>query len=82
MRQRILTGWTFQRALFLIMGTIMVVQSAMQKQWVGVAVGGYFASMGLFSFGCAAGCYGGSCSTQQPVKPDIQPSEFNGVREK
>jgi len=31
----------------------------------GVFFGGYFASMGIFAFGCAAGnCYAGRCSTE------------------
>jgi len=30
-----------------------------------VLFGGYFASMGIFAFGCAAGnCYAGRCSTE------------------
>jgi hypothetical protein len=70
MRQRILTGWTIQRALFLIIGIVILVQSIMQKQWIGVGVGGYFAAMGLFSFGCAAagGCYSGACNTDPQTK--------------
>jgi multisubunit Na+/H+ antiporter MnhC subunit len=55
MKERLLTNWTFTRALFLVMGSYMVVQSIMTKQWFGLAMGGYFASMGLFAFGCAAG---------------------------
>jgi hypothetical protein len=28
----------------------------MLREWAGLLLGGYFASMGIFSFGCAAGC--------------------------
>ena len=55
MLQRITTGWTFIRVLYLIMGIIVIGQALQQQQWLGVLFGGYFASMGLFSFGCAAG---------------------------
>jgi len=55
MKERILTGWTFVRALYLAIGIIIIIRSAMQQQWFGVLFGGYFAAMGLFSFGCAAG---------------------------
>ena len=58
MKERILTNWTFTRALYLIMGIAVIIQSIMSHQWFGVALGGYFASMGLFAFGCASGnCY-------------------------
>ena len=53
-----LTGGTFVRALYFIMGLVIVYQFAIQKQWTGMLFGIYFASMGLFKFGCAAGnCY-------------------------
>lgn len=55
MRERILTGWSFQRAAYLIIGLFLVVQFAIDKQWAGILIGSYFAAMGLFAFGCAAG---------------------------
>jgi hypothetical protein len=62
MKERILTNWTFIRLLYLVIGVVVLVQSMLTKQWFGVAFGGYFAAMGLFAFGCAAGsCFGGSC---------------------
>lgn len=64
LKQRIFTGWTFRRGLFLIIGILMIVQAVMGKQWLGIALGAYFASMGLFAFGCAGdNCFGGSCDT-------------------
>jgi hypothetical protein len=58
MKERLLTGWTIQRGLYVIIGGILITQSIMEAQWVGMAIGGYFASMGIFAFGCAAGnCY-------------------------
>ena len=60
-----LTGWTYTRVIYLLMGMLISVQSGLDKQWVGVAFGMYFAAMGLFAFGCAAGnCAGGSCRTE------------------
>jgi hypothetical protein len=85
MKERILTNWTFARALYLVMGIAVVVQSIMSQQWFGVAFGGYFASMGLFAFGCAAGnCYGGNCSTELEQKSNtaIQDVEFEEVKTK
>lgn len=55
MKERLLTGWTIQRGLYVIIGGILITQSIMEAQWIGMAIGGYFASMGIFAFGCAAG---------------------------
>ena len=58
MKERILTNWTFARALYLIMGIAVIIQSVISQQWFGVALGGCFASMGLFAFGCTScNCY-------------------------
>lgn len=83
MKDRILTNWTFTRALYLIIGIAVIVQSVMSQQWFGVAFGSYFASMGLFAFGCAAGnCYSGNCvrEPQQKSKTAIQDVEFEEVK--
>jgi hypothetical protein len=85
MKERILTNWTFARALYLIMGIAVIIQSVMSHQWFGVAFGGYFASMGLFAFGCAAGnCFGGNCATETPQKTNtpIQDVDFEEVKTK
>ncbi len=56
--QRMLTGWTVVRILYLLMGGLIIAQSVSDAQWVGFFIGGYFLSMGLFNYGCAAGaCY-------------------------
>lgn len=61
-KERILTNWTFIRVFYLVIGCVVIVHSMIQQQWFGVAIGGYFAAMGLFGIGCASGnCYGGSC---------------------
>lgn len=82
---RILTGWTFQRGLYLLMGLIVIVQSVMEQQWAGVAFGAYFASMGLFAFGCAAGnCYTGNrpYEPEQPTGHTFDEVKFEEVKGK
>lgn len=74
MIERILRNWTLTRALYLGLGIVTIIQSVKSHQWVGLAFGGYFASMGLFAFGCAGGnCVGESCEST----PQAQDSEFN-----
>jgi hypothetical protein len=88
MKERILTNWTLPRALYVIIGVMIIVQSVMSRQWIGVAFGGYFAAMGLFAFGCASGnCFGGSCATEPKKKSNlndtsIQDVEFEEVKVK
>ncbi len=55
MVQRILTGWNFRRALYFGLGMFVIVQSIIDKQWIAIIFGAYFAGMGLFSTGCASG---------------------------
>ena len=85
MKERTLTKWTFKRALYILLGIVVIVQSVMSKQWFGVAFGGYFASMGLFAFGCGAGnCYTGNCTIEKKQKSNttIQNGEFDGINSK
>lgn len=83
MKQRILSGWTFARGVYLVLGLVIVVQSATQGQWLGVLFGSYFASMGLFAFGCASGnCFGGNCSveTKENSNNNIKDINFEEVK--
>lgn len=81
MKERILTNWTYTRALYLLIGIAVIFQSAMSQQWFGVAFAGYFASMGLFAFGCASGnCFGGNCSVEPKQKSNIQDVDFEEVK--
>ena len=71
MKERILTNWTIMRGFYLVVGLYIVTQSVMNQEWFGVAFGGYFASMGLFAFGCASGnCMGGSCASPPTQRVD------------
>jgi len=66
MKKRILTGWSFRRALYLILGVTVVVQGIIDREWIWLLPGLYFAAMGVFAFGCASGnCYGGQCSIEK-----------------
>ena len=47
------------RGLYLVIGLVIAVQSALLREWFGLAIGLYFAAMGLFAFGCA----GEACNT-------------------
>ncbi len=83
MKNRILNNWTLKRASYFLIGMTVIVQSVMSQQWFGVFFGGYFASMGLFAFGCAAGnCYGGNCATEPQKKSNttIEDVEFEEVK--
>ena len=85
MKERILSNWTFSRALYLVFGIVLIIQSAMSHQWFGVVFGGYFSAMGLFAFGCAAGnCFGGNCKVEpkQNENTTIQHVKFEEVKTK
>ncbi|MCO5240468.1 MAG: hypothetical protein M9904_10460 [Chitinophagaceae bacterium] len=70
MKERVLSGWNWIRVIYLITGVTIIIQSATNGQWLGVALGGYFSAMALFRFGCAAGsCFGGSCTIENSNKP-------------
>ncbi len=82
MKERILTNWTFMRGFYLVVGLYIVTQSVLNQEWFGVAFGGYFASMGLFAFGCASGnCRGKSCASTptQHVDTVVLGDDFNTV---
>ena len=85
MKERILNNWTFTRVLYLLIGGFVLMQSVIDRQWPGIFFGGYFAAMGLFAFGCAAGnCFGGICSTEPEQKSNttIQDIEFEELKTK
>ena len=57
-RDRVLTGWNFTRIAYTLVGLYIVFQAFTDKQWSFLPLGLYFASMGVFAFGCAGGnCY-------------------------
>lgn len=85
MKERILNNWTFARAFYLILGLTIMIHGITNLEWFGVAFGAYFASMGLFAFGCAAGnCFGGNCATEPPAPIDANMKDitFEEVKSK
>lgn len=83
LKQRLLTGWNFIRGIYVLLGCLIVIQSAADGNWFGIILGGYFTAMGLFAFGCAGGaCFGGSCYSQpeSKTKTNITEAEFEEVK--
>jgi hypothetical protein len=81
MIERVTSGWTFIRALYLVMGAYVIAQSIHDKQWVGLVLGAYIAAMGLFAFGCAAGnCYRSTHPAQRKI--DTEDIEFEEIKSK
>lgn len=84
MLKRIRTGWTFTRFIYMVLGGFILGQSILDSQWLGMFIGGYFTSMGLFGFGCASGnCFGKinpevNASGQNKLSEDIQYEEVIG----
>jgi hypothetical protein len=78
-KQRLINNWTIQRALYVIIGVFLIVQSVYDRLWFGIFFGGYFAAMGLFAFGCAAGsCYGNDCRTETHTSDAVKQSATAG----
>jgi len=59
LKSQILTGWTWRRALFLVLGIVYFVSFAMDKMWLGTI----FSSLILYQAILGKGCAGGHCAT-------------------
>ena len=68
MKERILKNWTILRVAYVAIGGIVIVQSVLAHEWLGILFGGYFAAMGIFSLGCAAG----ACSYTPRRKSNVK----------
>ncbi len=82
MKQRILTNWSFTRALYLVLGLIIAIEAFINGQWLGIVLGGYMTSMGVFAFGCASGsCYSKNTFRKLPTasKEDLQNVEYEEI---
>lgn len=66
MLERIKRPLSFRRILFLGMGLFIGISSLKQGEWVGILMGTYFFSMGLFTLGCADNCGFPSSMTAKP----------------
>ncbi len=71
MKQRMLQNWTVIRAFYLLIGLFIVVQAITNHEWFVAFIGIYFASMGLFNYGCAAG----NCGVQPRTQRSFQKTE-------
>ena len=60
MIQKFLSGWSFMRLLRLTLGIAIIVQGAMVKDWLFIALGALFSLMHIFNIGC---CGASSCNT-------------------
>lgn len=61
-KDRLTTGWTGRRVLYILLGVTFIGQAIAMHQYEMIIFGAYFASMGVFAFGCA----GGNCTYQAP----------------
>lgn len=81
MKQRILSGWNWIRVIYLILGVFIIIQSILMQQWVGSVLGGWFAAMGLFGLGCAAGaCYINTNKQIPNSKNHVSTNEIDPVK--
>lgn len=58
MRASLKYGWNTRRVIYTLIGAVIVIRFFLDKEWIGMLLGGYFFAMGLFGFGCA----GGNCA--------------------
>jgi hypothetical protein len=71
--QWITTGWILMRVIYVAMGVFLIGSSYEIQQWFGVTFGLYFASIGVFGFGCASGArYPNSTQHSSNLKEDVQ----------
>ncbi len=76
MKERILTGWNLQRIILLLIGMGFIIYAIIAGTWTGIFLGTYFAAMGVFRMGCAAGsCYGGACGDNEPSSRNMTSME-------
>lgn len=55
----ILQGWNLMRVVRLLLGVLIIIQSAYTQQWSFLVVGILFTLLPVFNIGC---CAGGNCS--------------------
>ncbi len=50
--KRIFSNWNLKRIAFTSIGVLIMIQAIIDHHWIDIVIGAYFASMGIFSFGC------------------------------
>lgn len=53
---RVVTGWNFKRLAYLGIGLWIIIQSALNGEWLGVVLGSWPTVMGLLGLACAGSC--------------------------
>jgi len=66
MKQILFKNWNFMRAVRLILGIFIIIQSAVLKDWQMGLLGMIFSAMPLFNIGC---CGTTGCSVPLRAKP-------------
>ena len=81
LKQKILTGWTFIRALYFGLGIFILIQSILDQQWLFVFVGAYFAAMGFLGFGCACFYNPNKPEQARKIEAKFQKVEYEEIKE-
>lgn len=82
MKERLLTGWTITRVIYVGLGIMVTMNGIQASHWLSIFFGIYFASMGLFSFGCASGnCYTGYQSDPISTTNNTMEVEYEEVKQ-
>lgn len=80
MKDRLLTGWTIMRVIYLIMGITLIIQAIMAAQYMMIAFGGYFALMSLLGLGCMGGnCYAPRTS-EKVASQEVQDVTYEEIK--
>ncbi|MCU0421180.1 MAG: hypothetical protein MUC81_00090 [Bacteroidia bacterium] len=75
MLDRIKSGWSIMRVLYLLMGITIIVQSVLAHQFAVSLFGIYFAAMSVLGIGCASGaCYSNINNKDGRVDKDTEVS--------
>jgi acyl-coenzyme A thioesterase PaaI-like protein len=80
MLKRITSKWTISRAIYFVLGLWVISEAVASHQYFGILFGGYFASMGLFAFGCAAGNCGVPMQKNNLNANDTQDIKFEEIK--
>lgn len=57
MINRIFSNWSWMRTAYFLIGVMVIVHGAMERQWIGVVIGAWPAAIGCASGNCATGNY-------------------------
>lgn len=75
MLDRIKSGWSIMRVLYLLMGITIIVQSVLAHQFAVSLFGIYFAVMAILGMGCVGGgCYSNISNKDSRIKNDTEVS--------